>query len=165
MPEFVSSLIDASRYPTMSAMVRGYLETCEFTDGHDDPEWEAAERFSEEAIAYATVLCQKFELENSELIEAAEGAGHNKWQIGSDLWYTRNGHGVGFWDRDNLKVPYRSSTIGEALSDAASRYNSSDSYAGDDKKIHFHDEHQISKMRQAVKDILENNSAPTGPNN
>jgi hypothetical protein len=33
-------------------------------------------------------------------------------RAGSDYWFTRNGHGVGFWDRDL-------GDVGDMLSDAA----------------------------------------------
>lgn len=46
-------------------------------------------------------------------------------QIGHDFWLTRNGHGAGFWDRGLGE-------LGEALSDLARSFGSSDLYIGDD---------------------------------
>ena len=51
--------------------------------------------------------------------------------IGHDLWLTRNGHGVGFWDRGMLK------TLGEALTDVAQDLGEVYIYVGDDDKIYF----------------------------
>ena len=40
--------------------------------------------------------------------------------IGYDVWYTMRGHGVGFWDRDFLKVDKygEAITLGQQLTDA-----------------------------------------------
>lgn len=46
-------------------------------------------------IEQAQKDCAKFQAENAELLTKAG----DDWQNGSDFWYTRNGHGVGFWDR------------------------------------------------------------------
>jgi len=43
---------------------------------------------------------------------------------GRDFWYTRNGHGVGFWDRD---LP---GDLGEKLSDIARKFGGRDTFFG-----------------------------------
>lgn len=48
---------------------------------------------------------------------------------GHDFWLTRNGHGVGFWDRGM-------GALGERLSDAAKVYGAVDLYVGDDGKVY-----------------------------
>jgi hypothetical protein len=48
---------------------------------------------------------------------------------GHDFWLTRNGHGVGFWDRGLGE-------LGERLSKAAKVYGGIDLYPGDDGKIY-----------------------------
>src|SRR5690242_13350351 len=50
-------------------------------------------------------------------------------QFGHDFWLTRNGHGVGFWDRGDGE-------LGEALSKAAETFGSADLYVGNDGKVH-----------------------------
>jgi hypothetical protein len=50
-------------------------------------------------------------------------------QIGHDLWMTRNGHGVGFWDRD---FPNR-----DELSNIAKEMGERWPYAGDDGLLYF----------------------------
>ena len=50
-------------------------------------------------------------------------------QIAHDFWLTRNGHGVGFWDRGLGK-------LGDLLTDAAKTYGSADLYIGDDGLIY-----------------------------
>jgi len=49
-------------------------------------------------------------------------------QHGHDFWLTRNGHGVGFWDRGY-------GDIGEDLSETAKVYGECDLYVGDDGKV------------------------------
>ncbi len=46
-----------------------------------------------------------------------------------DFWYTRNGHGVGFWDRGLGKV-------GDDLSTLARNEHGRDLYLGDDGLIY-----------------------------
>ena len=51
------------------------------------------------------------------------------YQLGMDIWLTRNGHGTGFFDRsyDNE----------EDLVNAARKIKSKDLYVGDDGKLYF----------------------------
>jgi len=51
----------------------------------------------------------------------------------SDVWLTRNGHGAGFWDRGALDAR----GLGDALSDHAKTFGTSDVYIGDDMRIHL----------------------------
>lgn len=50
-------------------------------------------------------------------------------KAGYDFWLTRNGHGVGFWDRGL-------GDLGQRLSDAAEVYSSVDLYPGDDGLVY-----------------------------
>lgn len=49
---------------------------------------------------------------------------------GRDLWFTRNGHGVGFWDRGLGEV-------GDRLSDGARAMGQVDAYLGDDGRVYL----------------------------
>lgn len=64
--------------------------------------------------------CQKFQADNQHLWEG-KTTGH-EWSIeeaaGHDFWLTRNGHGVGFWDREEIWGENK-----DTLSDAADSYN------------------------------------------
>lgn len=53
----------------------------------------------------------------------------NSEMSGHDFWLTRNGHGAGYWDRGI--------DSGDALTQAAHTFGSSDVYVGDDGKLHF----------------------------
>jgi hypothetical protein len=54
---------------------------------------------------------------------------HDHFRMGVDFWFTRNGHGSGFWDGG---YP----TYGDALTAHATAYGSSDLYLGDDGQLH-----------------------------
>lgn len=51
-------------------------------------------------------------------------------QAGRDFWYSRNGHGVGFWDRGLGE-------IGDKLHKAAQAFRQVDSYVGDDGLVYL----------------------------
>lgn len=62
-----------------------------------------------------------------------EQMGNRQWsgseRAGHDFWLTRNGHGVGFWDRGLGE-------LGDRLTDAANSYGEVFIYPGDDGKIY-----------------------------
>lgn len=86
-------------FQTAATMAEGYLQAAEFTDfGEDGPENGAT--FASEADYHALAICSQFLSEFDHLIVIAiEKHGYSYIQAGHDLWFTRNGHGVGFWDR------------------------------------------------------------------
>lgn len=51
------------------------------------------------------------------LVEALNRPGYDETQAGRDLWYTYNGHGVGYWDREALEAD----GLGDKLSKACGR--------------------------------------------
>jgi hypothetical protein len=51
-------------------------------------------------------------------------------RVGHDFWFTRNGHGAGFWDGDY------SDDLGERLTEASKAFGEHDIYFGDDGKIY-----------------------------
>ncbi|MFU1607365.1 hypothetical protein ACM25O_13350 [Sulfitobacter pontiacus] len=64
----------------------------------------------------------RFWIANAETLEAATESGeYDLEQAGRDLWFTRNGHGVGFWGRDF-------GDIGDALTEAC-QYDEIDLFA------------------------------------
>lgn len=62
--------------------------------------------------------CLWFENDNrddlTEALDQGRVDGYGEREAGRDFWYTRNGHGVGYWDREELK-----GGIGDKLSEAA----------------------------------------------
>lgn len=73
-------------------------------------------------------VCEKFFTENVELMETI-GATYSSQSHGHDFWLTRNGHGVGFWDRGYGEA-------GDILTEKCKPYGESYWYLGDDGKIH-----------------------------
>lgn len=80
-----------------------------------------------------------FLLDNISLLEKAVNCDGYSWsRAGHDLWMTRAGHGVGFWDRDAL------GPIGDQLTTAVDQWNQKQGYGlhhpepyiGDDGRIH-----------------------------
>lgn len=47
--------------------------------------------------------CEAFQKAAAALLEDAYQRDYDAEQAGRDFWFTRNGHGVGFWDREALK--------------------------------------------------------------
>ena len=70
--------------------------------------------------------CDDFIAHNWTLIQET---GQSAEQCGHDLWLTRNGHGVGFWDRGYDVA------LGDALTRAAHLAGERGLYLGDDGRI------------------------------
>lgn len=92
-------------------MARGYLEAAVFTDCGEG-EISAGDQFNLPAVALAFTLCSAFMARCGWYVWLAHQKGRTYSEIGADLWFTQNGHGVGFWDRGL-------DDIGEQLSEAA----------------------------------------------
>lgn len=75
-----------------------------------------------DSLAAIRADCEAWQAANADLLAQAYAAGdYDAAQAGRDYWFTRNGHGVGFWDRKELDSPGRIGTglsIGQRLSDA-----------------------------------------------
>jgi hypothetical protein len=57
-----------------------------------------------DSLAAIRTYCGKFIAANSALLaEAYSRPDYDEAQAGRDLWFTVNGHGVGFWDREALE--------------------------------------------------------------
>lgn len=59
-----------------------------------------------ESLTAIRADCEAWQEANAELLAIACGpmTGYDEVQAGRDYWYTRNGHGVGFWDREELRI-------------------------------------------------------------
>jgi hypothetical protein len=103
--------------PTLDAFTRAYLTAALFTDDPDprSGEFEEHDRWTianihPDNLAQAIADCAKFQAENAaDIADDIERAGR-------DFWYTRNGHGCGFWDGDWPE------DIGARLTAACKRY-------------------------------------------
>ena len=138
MPEFVME----GRGPaarTESDFVLGFLEALFFAE--TSPAWDSSEWFSDEcraaqdegradgslpgdvgyddlhpgALAAIRADCEAWQAENATALAAAYATGYTPEQAGRDYYFTRNGHGVGFWCREEL------GDLGDTLTDACGR--------------------------------------------
>ncbi len=112
------------------------------TDGEDSDYEYLDEGYSKEDLApglleLMTKECQEFQDKGADLLAQAyaipEYDHHESNPIamsGHDFWLTRNGHGVGFWDRG---LPEK---LGDDLTDLAKSFGECSLYVGDDGKIY-----------------------------
>lgn len=124
----------------MDAFTQGYI-ACALWSSHDESTPEGGEPLdanysvsdiAPEAMEALTACCDEFqELHAALLARAYACPGYEPSRAGHDFWLTRNGHGAGFWDRDELK-----GGLGDELTNAAKQYPTCDLYVGDDKQIH-----------------------------
>jgi len=102
----------------LDQFTKAYLQCALFaeTDNSDDSGGEpldanySIEDFSPESLEKAIADCKQFQDENAEDIEKTPdwngsdsytSEGYTGLEVaGQDFWYTRGGHGVGFWDRE-----------------------------------------------------------------
>lgn len=72
-------------------------------------------------------------LDMNAVFTAGDGQVYNHWEMaGHDFWLTRNGHGTGFWDREELYTAQRA----KRLTALAKDFGTATLEVGDDKKIH-----------------------------
>lgn len=117
----------------------GYLIAALWTDeaGIEEQGGEAElEKLSEKAVKKAVEDCASFqETQVADLSlyysEYGPKAPYTSQECaGHDFWFTRNHHGVGFWDRGL-------GDLGKRLTDASHPYGEVSVVVGDDKQLHF----------------------------
>lgn len=139
MPEFqmpMGSWRDAIDFSNLDDFAQGYVEAMFFTSTGDagDEELEHA-TFADLAAETVELIvrdCDAFQTAHAALLDRAYQRDYDAKQAGRDYWFTRNGHGVGYWDRKVLEAD----GLGDELSDAAGRCEV-DLYRGDDGKLYF----------------------------
>lgn len=146
MPEFNMDTSGAVHveWCDLDSFTQGYIEAAFFTSTdtqYDRDDWDSDEcqegleqgtidgtipsdsGFSDidpESLGAIIRDCRVFQQLYSELLALAyERDDYDATQAGRDYWYTRNGHGVGYWDRSQLD----SDGLGEKLTNA-SEYHS-----------------------------------------
>lgn len=140
MPQFIlghGSPATAHAFVQLSPLAQGYIEAMFFTStgtGDDgDLECATVEELSPVTMARILEDCGAFaQTYHADLTEAYEHPRieYDAEQAGRDLWFTRNGHGAGFWDRDL-------GATGERLSNHARGLGSVDLYRGDDGLLYL----------------------------
>lgn len=109
-------------------------EFADFADGDDEDGIDMPEKgsiWSEEAM----------ELLMNDCIDFLRGYGHMipdnmVTHAGHDFWFTRQGHGVGFWDGDWDHLDYQGTPVGDILTAASKTYGSVDLFIGLDDMVY-----------------------------
>ena len=142
MPEFILPGSDAIEFRNLPDVARGYIEAAFFTAPRLDegeggiPDDHGFDDLSPNTLDDIRRDCERFADENKAAIETLESNGFDREQIGRDLWFTRNRHGVGFWSRD-AQTPEAEAALA-ALDDAARKFGECDMCLGDDGKVYLH---------------------------
>ena len=104
-----------------------YLEAVAFTEFGDEGQPPKDAEFSDLAKAQAWVVCSNFLRANADLID------DKREQAAHDIWLTRNGHGVGFWDRPEIY----GEEAAKILTRCAQCLGETSVYVGDDGLVYF----------------------------
>lgn len=154
MPEFVLEIEPKrTEWESLSPFVQGFIEAAFFTEtasgipmsefwddenqddireGRADGCLPSDSGFAElhaEALETIVAFCEAFQTRAADLLRRAYGRdGYDETQAGRDLWFTYNGHGVGYWDRAPLEDQTEEYERLTGLMVAASSHGS-----GDDK--------------------------------
>jgi hypothetical protein len=109
MPQFILNRpAKRVKFDELSEFAKGYVEAMFFTGcdaGIDEVREDnlSVTRLTRESLANIARDCATFESENAELLALAYATGYTEEQAGRDFWFTRQGHGVGFWEREELQ--------------------------------------------------------------
>jgi hypothetical protein len=86
---------------------REYLAKAEDPDGNGTegsfPASASAGDLSAAALATIKADCEAFQTKAAGMLAEAAARGYSAARAGLDFWLTRNGHGAGFWDREELE--------------------------------------------------------------
>lgn len=194
MPEFILDLgssESAAQFRKLDSFTQGYIEAMFFTDGEQlceesgrdmpavainretlesrfvDGDSPGFADLAPQALQACILDCQTFQSQHVQLLTRAYTRDYDAEQAGRDFWFTRNGHGVGYWDREQLKddtaeyealtsemvqaghdtpawhaalakrKELQSKSLGNRLSAAAKTFRGVDSYVGDDGLIYL----------------------------
>jgi len=117
-------------YDDIDAFTRGYIEALFFIG--EDLEEKGFSDLAPETLQRIIEDCREFQKVNAATLPLAYSQAYEPEDAGHDFWFTRNGHGVGFWDRDELAV----GDLGRILTDACDAFREMSAYLGDDGKVY-----------------------------
>lgn len=146
MPEFVLEGRDEPQYKEQDAFTQGYIEAMFFssTSSADDGELKDSSVVDLSPDAWEDIIkdCADFKKAAKGLLAKAYKTPlrdrgtpkvYDEAAAGRDFWFTRNGHGVGFWDRGL-------GDVGAELTELCgwrTQWSERDLYKGDDGKIYL----------------------------
>lgn len=108
--------------------INGYIEAMYFTDVNEDSDIPVGSELSDESWDYIRYDCLTFIKDNERTLYDVinNSYAYDATQAGRDYWFTRNGHGTGYWDRS---LPERAS---KTLTQSATDQGTMTPYLGDD---------------------------------
>ena len=132
MPEFTMPTGTSHReFEKLAPFVRGYI-TAALSTIDEEPGALTFDDLAPETLARMVKDCEEWQADNAALLSDAYERDYSEEQAGIDYWFTRNGHGAGFWDRGELEE----GKLGDRLSDAC-RHTGVDLYEGDDGRLYL----------------------------
>jgi hypothetical protein len=123
----------------LNEMVQDYVVAALWSTNDDDQEPldrnHDHDEIEPESFARMTADCKAFvervSVELPFVLELAQPG-----DLGNDFWFTRNHHGVGFWDGDWDWFDRDGIDVGRRLTDIAQKFKETNLYVGDDGKVH-----------------------------
>lgn len=118
--------------PALNEFTMAYVMAALFTFEENPPqgEYSTSGRFQELFPLIDTVTLQKMIDDCTAFLAQADLTDYPEKQAGYDFWFTRNGHGVGFWEED-----YGTPEQCAKLTELSKKFREVDLYYGDDGKI------------------------------
>ncbi len=111
-------------WSSLDAFTQAYIEAAFWTmEGEEELKDLGFSEMSESLLKKIISDCKRFQEENREFLTERPDD-----MNGPDFWLTRNGHGVGFWDRG---IEH-----GNRLTEECKKWGEVDFHAGDDGKIY-----------------------------
>lgn len=135
MPDFLDTFdnggsIGVIQWADLDQFTSGYIEALFFAPSSDEIDNLGFSDLAPETLQTIIADCLAFQTGNAETLARVYQGDYSPRRAGVDFWFTRNGHGAGFWDRDL-------GDDGQALTDAAHKVGEIDLYRGDDGKIYL----------------------------
>lgn len=124
-------------FAKLPLFVQGYLKAVFWTDASPDSEEELRDLgysdLAHKALQTVVNECQNFEANAAPLLTLAYSRdGYSEERAGHDFWLTRNHHGAGFWDRDEIDA----GDLGDKLTKIAHSFGDAYLMVGDDGKAY-----------------------------
>lgn len=113
-------------------IINGYIEAMFFTEGDSELKDSDSSDLAPETMTRIIEDCFSFYVTAEKFFDDLPDD-YDYYGMGSDFWFTRNGHGVGFWDRLELKE----NGLGDKLSEVSREFGNIDAYIGDDGLIYL----------------------------
>lgn len=123
-------------FAKLPLFVQGYLKAVFWTDASPDADEELRDvgysDLAHESLVSVIKECEQFQEQAKDLLSLAYERDYEEEQAGHDFWLTRNHHGAGFWDRDELDA----GDLGDKLTKIAHSFGDAYLMVGDDGKAY-----------------------------